>query len=66
MKTSGEEMKVPQIFTEEQAREFAIEWQAWAAEQSLSYEELATWAEVFQRLGNAFNLTEEFYKEGIL
>lgn len=53
------------ILTEE-ARQIAIEYQTWAADQNLSYLELAQWQQFFERLGNDFGLTEEFRENGIL
>ena len=58
------EKQTPQ--TEEEARQYAIEWQRWASEQSLSYGELAEWGGIFTELGERFNLTEEFKENGIL
>lgn len=44
--------------TKEEARQYAIEFQAWASEQSLSYSELAEWQSEFERIGKEFDLTE--------
>jgi hypothetical protein len=54
------------IKTAEEARQYAIEWQAWASEQSLSYSELAIWGEIFIELADRYNLTEEFRENGII
>ncbi len=54
------------INTQEEATQYAIEWQQWAAEQSLSYSELAEWSEIFTELGERFNLTEEYRENGII
>lgn len=62
MKTS----KVLEAKTQDEARQYAIEWQAWACEQSLSYSELAEWGEVFRELGEKFDLVEEFKENGII
>ena len=62
-------MKIEQlstIKTEDKARQAAIDWQAWSAEQSLSYGELADWAAGFEELAKKFNLTYEFKENGIL
>jgi hypothetical protein len=59
-------MKITKITTEEDARQAAIDWQIWAADQSLSYGELAEWADHFRQLGEQFNLTEEFSENGII
>lgn len=55
-----------QITTPDEAREIAIDWQAWASEQSLSYGELIDWAAYFEALGQKFNLTDEFRENGII
>jgi len=54
------------IHTAEEARQYAIEWQQWASEQSLSYSELAIWGEIFTELADRYNLTEEFRENGII
>lgn len=51
---------------EDQARQLAIDWQAWSAEQSLSYGELAEWQAHFEKLGERFGLTEEFKENGVI
>ena len=52
--------------TAEEARQFAIDWQNWQAEQSLSYGELAEWQAVFTTLAERFGLIEEFKENGII
>lgn len=59
-------MKKPIITTEEQARDFATDWQRWQAEESLSYGELADWQAYFEELATRFDLTEEFKENGII
>lgn len=54
------------IETSEQARNKAIEYQSWASEQSLSYEEIILWDKYFLSLANHFNLHEEFSENGII
>lgn len=54
------------IHTQEQAREYAIEWQHWAGEESLSYAELAEWGAIFQELAHKYDLTEEFKENCII
>lgn len=54
------------VSTAEGAQALAIDWQAWASEQSLSYGELAEWTTFFEELGKKFNLTDEFKENGIL
>ena len=50
----------------EAARERAIAWQYEAAEQSLSYGELAEAADHFHRLAKRFGLVREFRENGII
>lgn len=52
--------------TKEEARQYAIDWQNWQSEQSLSYSELAEWQAEFERIGKEFDLTEEFIENGII
>lgn len=52
--------------TKEEAREYAIDFQNWASEQSLSYSELAEWGEIFTALGEKYGLTAEFNENGII
>lgn len=54
------------IYTEDGARELAIDWQDWASNQSLSYGELAEWQSLFEMLGKKFKLTSEFRENGIM
>lgn len=54
------------IKTEDEARQFAIDWQNWQAEQSMSYFEASNWQAYFEALGRKFNLTEEFKENGII
>lgn len=59
-------MEKKEINTQDEARQYAIDWQTWQAEQSMSYGELAEWQDIFTRLGVRFNLTEEFQENGII
>ena len=52
--------------TADEARQYAIDWQNWQAEQSLSYKDLIGWQELFSTIAFKFNLTEEFKENGIL
>jgi hypothetical protein len=54
------------IKTEEEARQYAIDWQNWASEQNLSYDELAEWQGIFTELAEKFNLVDEFKENGII
>lgn len=59
-------MQRTEIVNKEDARQKAIDWQQWQSIQSLSYSELAEWADYFQQLGIEFGLTEEFVENGII
>ena len=59
-------MKRKKTMTKEDARQEAIDWQYWASEQSLSYGELAEYADYFGKLARKFGLTEEFRENGII
>ncbi len=54
------------INTQDEAREYAKDWQTWQSEQSLSYGELAEWQDVFTKLADRFDLVEEFKENGII
>ena len=58
--------KMATITTQGEARQFAMDFQVWASEQSLSYGELAEWGEVLSRLAERFDLVEEFKENGII
>ena len=58
--------KIEEIKTEEKAREIAVNFQSWASEESLSYEELNNYSGYFEELAEKFNLTEEFKENGII
>ena len=49
----------------EAARQQAIDWQDQAAEQNLSYGELAEAGEQFEKLGRRYGLLQEFRENGI-
>ena len=49
----------------EAARQQAIDWQDQAAEQNLSYGELAEAGEHFEKLGRRYGLLQEFRENGI-
>lgn len=59
-------MQKQNITTQEQARQFAIDWQANQANEALSWEEVSIWQEYFTTLGKAYDLLEEFQEEGII
>ena len=58
--------ELAQVKSEDQARNLAIDWQTWAAEQSLSYGELAQFSLFFESIAKKFNLTAEFKENGII
>ena len=58
--------EVAEATTAEQARQYAIDWQSWQAEQSLSYGEVAEWQGVFKTLAEKFDLAEEFKENGLI
>lgn len=52
--------------TKEEAREYAIDWQNWASEHSLSWADIAEWSGIFTYWGTKFDLLEEFKENGII
>jgi len=54
------------IKTEEEARQYAIDWQQWQANQSLSYGEMLEWQTIFKDLAKRFDLVDEFKENGII
>lgn len=58
--------KIETITTQEEARKYAIDWQNWQSNQSMSYGELAQWNDIFQKLGEKFDLTNEFKENAII
>lgn len=48
------------------AREQAIDWQYWAAEQNLSYGELADYQSHFEQIGRRYGLLGEFRENAII
>jgi hypothetical protein len=54
------------IHTEEEARQYAIDWQAWVSSQSLSYGEMAEWQVYFTTIATRFSLRKEFEENGII
>ncbi len=59
-------MEKKTINTQEEARQYAIEWQWWVGGQNLSYGEMAEWEKIFLELGYRFNLISEFEENGII
>ena len=58
--------KVKEAKTQDEARQYAIEWQQWVSWENLSYSELAEWTEIFTQLADKFDLVEEFKENGII
>lgn len=64
--------KVKQAQTQEEARQFAMDWQNWIYTDALgdnrgfSYGEIAEWMLVFEILAVKFGLVEEFTENGII
>lgn len=54
------------ITTADEARQYAIEWQASQSKGNISYSELAEWQAIFETLADKFDLTEEFKENGII
>lgn len=55
------------IKTKEEARQYAIDWQNFEMyDRDISYGELAEMQEEFRKLGEKFDLLEEFSTNGII
>lgn len=54
------------IFTAQEARTYAMDWQSWMSNKNLSYGEMAEWEAIFRELAERFDLTEEFEENGII
>lgn len=54
------------IQTREQARQYAIDWQAKQSEQKLTYSELTEQQAYLRELADKFDLVEEFTENGII
>jgi len=52
--------------TKQEVRAYAIEYQNWASDQNLSYEEISKWHVIFRELADRFNLRDEFEENGII
>ena len=48
------------------AYDLAVEWSHWSTDLDLSYGELGEWQDAFEKLGDAFDLTEEFRENAII
>ncbi len=52
--------------TQDEARQYAIDWQSWASEQDLSYSEIIEWNIEFEAIAERFDLLEEFKENAII
>ena len=66
-------MEQKECKTQEEARDFAIEWQNWVGEQNqigqeptLYQSDLVKWQSYFEKLAKQFDLVEEFKENGII
>lgn len=59
-------MNITQPMNRDEAREQAIDWQTWQAEESLSYSELIDWQDHFTSVAEHYDLVEEFTENGII
>jgi len=59
-------MKKQTPHTQDEARQYAIDWQDWQREQSMSYADLADWQNHFAQIAKQFDLEEEFKINGII
>lgn len=62
----GVHQAVKNITTQGQARQYAIDWQNWQADQVLSLDEVAGWQSVFADIAERFGLVDEFTENGII
>jgi hypothetical protein len=59
--------EVKQAKTQEEARQYAIEYQHWMITSTdWTWIDLAEWGNVFEFLAEKFNLVEEFTENGII
>lgn len=59
-------MKKTYAERKENARQRAIKWQAWQAEQVLDWDEYANFESYFTRLGKRYGLVREFRENAII
>jgi hypothetical protein len=57
---------IKKVKSEDEARQIAIDWANWVANNSLSYGELIEFWNYFAKLAKKFHLEEEFKENGIL
>jgi len=58
--------KVQNASSADPARQYAIDWQNWQADQSMTWVEIAEWQAVFIDLAGRFDLHDEFIENGII
>lgn len=54
------------IKTQEQARQYGIDYQNWSSRKNLSYGEIMLFQNKLTKLAEKFNLVEEFKENGII
>lgn len=54
------------IYSRDEARNYAIDWQEWVSKQSMTYGDMCFWYKKFIALGKTFKLTREFKENGII
>ena len=54
------------ITTQDQAVQYAMEWQEHQNNNPVTYGDLATFQAILEQLASKFNLTEEFKENGII
>lgn len=59
-------MEMTEVKTKGEAQNAAIEWQAWASTQALSWSELLEWQDYFEQIARKFDLIDEFKENGII
>lgn len=54
------------MIEKEKTRNMAVEWENDFYNHNYSYDELVYWQEYFERLGQIYDITEEFKENGII
>ena len=57
---------IKDIENQAEARQIAIDWQAWVSEQNMFYSELLEWHDYFETIADVFDLRDEFIEEWII
>lgn len=57
---------MPYIKTKEHARQYGIDFQSWASDKDLSYDELIHFKNKLSKIAEKFDLVEEFQENGII